>query len=155
MLEMVCQRNGIEFTSAPTLRAEELDAMMEASETPVTLVMVAGSLVDGDMCVVCSAIATDVDEELDRIDKLIKLAKSRGVPIIGVHVTGGIELSDRNSNQAITAIMPNSNAMILVSSEDNVVITGISETEGVRLIRVSDPLEIVEALKEIFTASDS
>jgi len=155
MLETVCKRNGIEVTSAPTLSAEELSAMMEVSETPLTLVMNAGSLVDGDMCIVCSAIATDVDDELNRIYKLIEFAKSRGVPIIGLHVTGGIELSDRNSNQAIEAIMPNSNVMILVSEEENVGIRKISETEGIRLIRVSDPLEIAEALKEMFTASDS
>ena len=155
MLEMVCHRNGIDFKSAAALGAEELEAMIDVSDAPVTLVMVTGSLVDGDMCIVCSAIETDLDDELNRIDKLIEFAKSRGIPIIGVHVTGGIELSDRNSNQAIEAIMPNSNAMILVSAEEHVGIREISETEGILLIRVSDPLDIADALNEIFNAFGS
>lgn len=154
VLELVARKSGFEAESILALTGEQLKEMLAGEGEPMSLVIATGALVQDDACTVCSAIEIDVQGELDRIAGLIEQAHTSGLPIIGLHIAGGFQTLDRTFEQSIEAIMPYADLIILVNSnESDRYLEELSRERDIPLIKLSNTLEIGDALKKLFSSN--
>jgi hypothetical protein len=151
ILGLVCRQLNIPYRNDLMITAQQLKELLEGPDRPKTLIIATGILIEGEACMVCGGIETDVAEETQRVEELIGLAKSMALPIIGMHLDGTFSTPERTFHLAIDSIMPHSDLMLLVSpGEYAKYLRDLSEVSGIPLVEVKDTSAIAELLLDIF-----
>jgi len=151
VLEILSQRNGLEYTNMLALTAEILEEILLLDNSPRTLLLATGVLVESDICTVCGDAEMDIEKEVKRIEDLIVLARESGLLIVGMHIVEAFPTPERSYEQSISLIMPRADLILLVSPGGaDEYFRNLSEVNGIPLISVNSAMELGGALQAIF-----
>jgi len=117
-----------------------------------TLIIVTGASLKG-----MGAAKTSIDDETDRIKKLIAEAKKMGIKIVGAHVEGmerraqGASAGDNSDEISIDAVCPVSD-LILVrkDGDEDKRFTAISTGKKIPMVSFEKNMELSDVLKNLF-----
>ncbi|MCK4432140.1 MAG: hypothetical protein KAW19_12675, partial [Candidatus Aminicenantes bacterium] len=132
--------------------AEDLKAKKEAGTPYKSMIIVMGASLKG-----MGAAGISIDDELDRIAKLIEEAHNQGISIIGAHIEGmkrraqGASVGDNTDELSIDAVAPNSD-LLIINKEGNTDnrFTVIANEKNIPMIEVEKTIELIEEFKKIF-----
>lgn len=129
----------------------ELTYEMNATITPdelgdaKTLVIAVGGSSKG-----LGAAGIDANDEVKRIDAVVKKAKDQGMKIVALH-TGGEGRRGDLSDKFIEAVMPQADYMIVVSTGDkDGFISGIAMENGIPMASVDEIADVIGKLQNTF-----
>jgi len=132
--------------------AEDLKAKKEAGTPYKSMIIVMGASLKG-----MGAAGISIDDELDRMAKLIEEAHNQGISIIGAHIEGmkrraqGAAVGDNTDELSIDAVAPNSD-LLIINKEGNTDnrFTVIANEKNIPMIEVEKTIELIEEFKKIF-----
>jgi hypothetical protein len=117
-----------------------------------TLIIVTGASLKG-----MGAAKTSIDDETDRIKKLIAEAKKMGVKIVGSHVEGmerraqGASAGDNSDEISIDAVCPVSDVLLVrKDGDEDKRFTAISTGKKIPMISFEKNMELSDVLKNLF-----
>lgn len=97
------------------------------------------------------AAGTDMQDEVERINEIIKVAKEKGMTVIGAHIEGEARRVDDNDEKSIKTVAPQSDIIIVrEDSNKDGYFTDLGEEKGVPVYVIEKTLELKQPLKEIF-----
>ena len=139
MVKVLAQKNNLKFTFDKLAKPENL-------KDQSTLVIVTGASTKG-----LGAANIDKDQELARVQAIIKAAKEAKMKIITMHV-GGISRRGKLSDDFNTITAENADCLIVTKNgnEDNF-FTKIAEEKKIELILIDKILDAGEVMKNIFS----
>ena len=131
---------------------DDLKSKKETGTPYKTLVIVMGASLKG-----MGAAGISMENELDRIGKLIAEAKSQGMTVIGAHIEGmkrraqGASAGDTTDEQSIDAVAPNSNLLVIHKdgNADNR-FSIISKEKNIPMLEVEKTIDLVGEFKKLF-----
>lgn len=117
-----------------------------------TLIIVMGASLKG-----MGAAGISMENELDRMAKLIAEAQSQGIVIVGAHIEGmkrrsqGASAGDTTDEQSIDAVAPKSNLLVIhkEGNADNR-FSIIAKEKDIPLIEVEKTIDLVGEFKKLF-----
>ena len=117
-----------------------------------TMIIVMGASLKG-----MGAAGISIDNELDRIGKLIAEARSQGITVIGAHIEGmkrraqGASAGDTTDEQSIDAVAPNADLLVIHKdgNADNR-FSIIAKEKDIPLIAVEKTIDLVGEFKKLF-----
>ncbi|MGM0601948.1 MAG: DUF6305 family protein [Bacillota bacterium] len=141
MVKMICQQAGVECEQKDLLTAADLEG-----SNYKTLIVTMGTSGKG-----MGAAGTNMNQEAERINALIKTAKENGLKVLGAHIEGMSRRVDENDAKSIEIVMPQSDALIIkeASNEDGF-FTEKSKELDIPAIYFDKNMEMGEAVKELF-----
>jgi hypothetical protein len=117
-----------------------------------TLIIVTGASLKG-----MGAAKTSIDDETDRIKKLIAEAKKMGIKIVGAHVEGmerraqGASAGDNSDEISIDAVCPVSDVLLIrKDGDEDKRFTAISTGKKIPMLSFEKNMELSDVLKNLF-----
>lgn len=117
-----------------------------------TLIIVTGASLKG-----MGAAKTSIDDETDRIKKLIAEAKKMGIKIVGSHVEGmerraqGASAGDNSDEISIDAVCPVSDLLLIrKDGDEDKRFTAISTGKKIPMVSFEKNMELSDVLKNLF-----
>lgn len=155
MLKVILQKLGLKYELNALATPADLKAKAQAGTPYKSLVIVMGASLKG-----MGAAGISIDDELKRSAELIDEARKEGIKIIGAHIEGmkrrsqGAAAGDTTDEQAIDAIAPNSD-LLIINKEGNSDgrFTTISKAKNIPMIVVEKNLDLVTELGKLFGKS--
>ncbi len=130
----------------------DLAAKKQEGKPFKTLIVVTGASLKG-----MGAAKVSMDDELDRIKKLIAEAKKTGVRVIGAHVEGmerraqGAAPGDNSDEMSIDAVCPQSDLLLVrKDGDEDKRFTAISTGKKIPLVTFEKNMELGDVLKNLF-----
>jgi hypothetical protein len=117
-----------------------------------SLIIVTGASLKG-----MGAAKVSMDEELDRIKKLIAEARKQGIKVVGAHVEGmerraqGAAPGDNSDEMSIDAVCPQSDLLIVrKDGDEDKRFTAISTGKKIPLVMFEKNMELSDVLKNLY-----
>jgi hypothetical protein len=117
-----------------------------------SLIVVTGASLKG-----MGAAKVSMEEELDRVKKLIAEAKKQGIKIVGAHVEGmerraqGAAPGDNSDEQSIDAVCPQSDLLLVrKDGDEDRRFTAISTGKKIPLVTFEKNMELADVLKNLY-----
>ena len=155
MLKVILHKLGLSYELNALATPADLKAKAQAGTPYKSLVIVMGASLKG-----MGAAGISIDDELKRTAELIDEARKEGIKIIGAHVEGmkrrsqGAAAGDTTDEQAIDAVAPNSDLLIINQEGDSDGrFTTISKAKNIPMIVVEKNLDLVTELGKLFGKS--
>lgn len=155
MLKVILQKLGLEYELNALATPADLKAKAQAGTPYKSLVIVMGASLKG-----MGAAGISIDDEIRRSAELIDEARKEGIKIIGAHIEGmkrrsqGAAAGDTTDEQAIDAIAPNSDLLIInKKGNSDGRFTTISKAKNIPMIVVEKNLDLVTELGKLFGKS--
>lgn len=132
--------------------AADLIAKKKEGKPFKSLIIVTGASLKG-----MGAAKVSIEEELDRVKKLIAEARKQGMKIVGSHVEGmerraqGAAPGDNSDEMSIDAVCPQSDLLIVRKdgNEDNR-FTALSTSKKIPLVMFEKNMELSDVLKNLY-----
>lgn len=138
MVKALLKKGGIEADFEKTVTAEELKGQK-------TLILAIGGSSKG-----LGAAGIKVEDEIARVEKVIKAAKAKGMKIIGMHV-GGAARRGELSDKFVHVAAPYSDYLIVVSEGNkDGIFTKIAADKKIQIDQVDKVAAALEPLKKAF-----
>jgi hypothetical protein len=132
---------------------EDLRQAKEEGDSYKSLIIVMGASLKG-----MGAAGISIDDELDRVAKLIAEARALGITVIGAHIEGmkrraqGADPGDNTDELSIDAVAPNSDILIVHEDGDaDGRFTAIAQDRNIPMVAVEKNLDLFAEMKKIFT----
>ena len=133
--------------------AEDLKQTMEGGDSYKSLIIVMGASLKG-----MGAAGISIDNELNRIAKLIEEARALGITIIGAHIEGmkrraqGANPGDNTDELSIDAVAPKADLLIVRKDGDaDGRFSTIAEDKNIPMVVVEKNLDLFAEIKKIFS----
>jgi hypothetical protein len=104
------------------------------------------------------AAKVSIDDEIDRIKKLMAEAKKQGIKIVGAHVEGmerrsqGAAAGDNSDEQSIDAVCPASDVLLIRrDGDEDKRFTAISTGKKIPLITFEKNMELSDVVKTLYS----
>jgi hypothetical protein len=117
-----------------------------------SLIIVTGASLKG-----MGAAKVSMEEELDRIKKLIAEARKQGIKVVGAHVEGmerraqGAAPGDNSDEQSIDAVCPQSDVLLVrKDGDEDKRFTAISTGKKIPLVTFEKNMELSDVLKNLY-----
>ena len=117
-----------------------------------SLIIVTGASLKG-----MGAAKVSIEEELDRIKKLIAEARKQGIKVVGSHVEGmerraqGAAPGDNSDEQSIDAVCPQSDLLLVrKDGDEDKRFTAISTGKKIPLVAFEKNMELSDVLKNLY-----
>ncbi len=117
-----------------------------------SLIIVTGASLKG-----MGAAKVSIDDELDRVKKLIAEAKKQGIKVVGAHVEGmerraqGAAPGDNSDELSINAVCPQSDLLIVrKDGDEDKRFTAISTGKKIPLLIFEKNMELADVLKNLY-----
>ena len=117
-----------------------------------SLIIVTGASLKG-----MGAAKVSIEEELDRVKKLIAEAKKQGIKIVGSHVEGmerrsqGAAPGDNSDEMSIDAVCPNADLLLVrKDGDEDKRFTAISTSRKIPLVTFEKNMELSDVLKNLY-----
>jgi len=155
MLKVILHKLGLSYELNALATPADLKAKAQAGTPYKSLVIVMGASLKG-----MGAAGISIDDELKRTAELIDEARKEGIKVIGAHIEGmkrrsqGAAAGDTTDEQAIDAVAPNSDLLIINKDGDSDGrFTTISKARNIPMIVVEKNLDLVTELGKLFGKS--
>lgn len=132
---------------------EDLKLAKQGGEEYKTLIIVMGASLKG-----MGAAGISIDNELDRISKLITEAREQGITIIGAHIEGmkrraqGADPGDNTDELSIDAVAPNADLLIVrEDGNSDGRFSSIADDKNIAMIVVEKNLDLFAEMKKLFS----
>lgn len=132
--------------------AADLVAKKKEGKPFKSLIIVTGASLKG-----MGAAKVSMEEELDRIKKLIAEAKKQGIKVVGSHVEGmerrsqGAAPGDNSDEMSIDAVCPQSDLLLVrKDGDEDKRFTAISTGKKIPLVMFEKNLELSDVLKNLY-----
>ena len=143
---------GIEYVYNLQASAADLIAKKKEGKPFKSLIIVTGASLKG-----MGAAKVSIEEEIDRIKKLIAEARKQGLKVVGSHVEGmerraqGAAPGDNSDEQSIDAVCPQSDVMIVrKDGDEDKRFTTISTGKKIPLVMFEKNMELSDVLKNLY-----
>lgn len=141
MVAQICKTINLEIEQKDLLKADYL----KENEFN-TIIITMGTSGKG-----MGAAGTNMKSEANRINEIIKVAKEKGMIIIGAHIEGEARRVDDNDAKSIEIVAPKSDIIIVrTDSNKDGYFTELGEEKEIPVYVIEQTLELTEPLKEIF-----
>lgn len=138
MVSVLLKKSGVEATLDKNITGDKLGA-------DKTVVIAIGGSSKG-----LGAAGIKVEDELARTEQLLKIAKEKGIKIVGLHV-GGEQRRGELSDKFVNATIGECDYLIVVEDGNkDQLFTKVAEEKKIPLVLVPKISGAVEPLKEIF-----
>lgn len=138
MIKILAQKNNLKFTFDKLAKPEQL-------KDHATLLLVAGSSTKG-----LGAANIDKDQELARVQALIKAAKAAKMTIVAMHV-GGPSRRGKLSDEFNTFAVENADCLVIVKSgNDDSFFSKIAETKKIPIFLIDKIVDAGNVMNQIF-----
>ncbi|MFB0565998.1 MAG: DUF6305 family protein [Candidatus Aminicenantaceae bacterium] len=152
MLKVILKKLNLDFELNSLATVKDLRAKLNAGTPYKSLIIVMGASLKG-----MGAAGISIDNELDRISKLIEEARRQGIKIVGAHIEGmkrraqGAAVGDNTDELSIDAVAPNSDLLIIkkAGNTDNR-FTIIADEKKIPMIEVEKNSDLLTELKKVF-----
>jgi ABC-type proline/glycine betaine transport system substrate-binding protein len=155
MLKVILHKLGLSYELNALATPADLKAKAQAGTPYKSLIIVMGASLKG-----MGAAGISIDDELKRTAELIDEARKEGIKVIGAHIEGmkrrsqGAAAGDTTDEQAIDAVAPNSDLLIINKEGDSDGrFTTISKAKNIPMIVVEKNLDLVTELGKLFGKS--
>lgn len=145
-------RLSIEHVYNMQASAADLAAKKKEGKPFKSLIIVTGASLKG-----MGAAKVSMEEELDRIKKLIAEAKKQGIKVVGSHVEGmerraqGAAPGDNSDEQSIDAVCPQSDVLLVrKDGDEDKRFTAISTGKKIPLVTFEKNMELSDVLKNLY-----
>jgi hypothetical protein len=145
-------RLGIEHVFNMQASAADLAAKKKEGKPFKSLIIVTGASLKG-----MGAAKVSMEEELDRIKKLIAEARKQGIKVVGAHVEGmerraqGAAPGDNSDEQSIDAVCPQSDVLLVrKDGDEDKRFTAISTGKKIPLVTFVKNMELSDVLKNLY-----
>ena len=145
-------RLGIEHVFNMQASAADLAAKKKEGKPFKSLIIVTGASLKG-----MGAAKVSMEEELDRIKKLIAEARKQGIKVVGSHVEGmerraqGAAPGDNSDEQSIDAVCPQSDLLLVrKDGDEDKRFTAISTGKKIPLVTFEKNMELSDVLKNLY-----
>ena len=130
----------------------DLQAKKKEGKPFKSLIIVTGASLKG-----MGAAKVSIDEELDRVKKLIAEAKKQGMKIVGAHVEGmerraqGAAPGDNSDELSIDTVCPQSDILLVrKDGDEDKRFTAISTGKKIPLVMFEKNMELSDGLKNLY-----
>lgn len=138
MAKALMKKANIQFENNNVIQAEDLGATK-------TLIVTVGGSSKG-----LGAAGIKVEDEIERVESLLKTAKEKGIKIIGLHI-GGAARRGGMSDKFLDATIPNVDKIIVVEDGNkDEIFTEIAKNKNIEIEIVPKITNVVEPLKKSF-----
>lgn len=152
-MKLKLQHEPKAYTINTTATAEDLKQTKEEHDSFKSLIIVMGASLKG-----MGAAGISIDDELDRVAKLIAEARALGITIIGAHIEGmkrraqGADPGDNTDELSIDTVAPNADILIVRKDGDaDGRFTTIAQDGNIPMVVVEKNLDLFAEMKKIFT----
>ena len=143
---------GIEHVYNLQASANDLVARKKEGKPFKSLIVVVGASLKG-----MGAAKVSIEDEIDRIKKLIAEARKQGMKVVGAHVEGmerraqGAAPGDNSDEQSIDAVCPQSDIMVVrKDGDEDKRFTTISTGKNIPLMMFEKNMELSDVLKSLY-----
>ena len=143
---------NIEYVYNLQASVSDLAARKKEGKPFKSLIIVTGASLKG-----MGAAKTSIDDETDRIKKLMAEAKKLGIKIVGAHVEGmerraqGASAGDNSDEISIDAVCPVSDLLLVrKDGDEDKRFTAISTGKKIPMISFEKNMELSDVLKNLF-----
>jgi hypothetical protein len=143
---------GIEHVYNLQASANDLVARKKEGKPFKSLIVVVGASLKG-----MGAAKVSIEDEIDRIKKLIAEARKQGMKVVGAHVEGmerraqGAAPGDNSDEQSIDAVCPQSDIMVVrKDGDEDKRFTTISTGKKIPLVLFEKNMELSDVLKNLY-----
>jgi len=141
------------YTAMMQAEAEDLISAQESGTPYRSLIVVMGASLKG-----MGAAGISIEDELSRIESLIKKAQQQGITVIGAHIEGmkrraqGAAPGDNTDELSIDTVAPHSDILVInkEGNEDRR-FSIIAEKNNIPMVVVEKNLELMTELKKMFS----
>lgn len=151
-IKVFLARLNIEHVYNLQASISDLAAKKKEGKPFKSLIIVTGASLKG-----MGAAKTSIDDETDRIKKLIAEAKKSGIRIVGAHVEGmerraqGASAGDNSDEISIDAVCPVSDLLLIrKDGDEDKRFTAISTGKKIPMIAFEKNMELADVLKNLF-----
>ena len=138
MVVILAKRSGLDHTLEKSAQPADLDGVK-------TLVLSLGASLKG-----LGAAGLDVQQEKERLAGLVAEARTRGLPILCLHL-GGQDRRGTLSDEFITTILPSASLAIVVrSGNQDGLFTRICRQHEIPLVEVERTVDAMEPFRQAF-----
>ncbi|MGA3245478.1 MAG: DUF6305 family protein [Bacteroidota bacterium] len=145
-------RLGVDHVYNMQASVSDLAAKKKEGKPFKSLIIVTGASLKG-----MGAAKVSMDEELDRIKKLIAEAKKQGIKVVGAHVEGmerraqGAAPGDNSDEMSIDAVCPQSDLLVVrKDGDEDKRFTAISTGKKIPLVMFEKNMELSDVLKNLY-----
>ena len=147
MVKLIFNRANIENHHDDLLTAEWLKEQAAQGQGFRTLVITTGTSMKG-----MGAAGTDIDVEIDRIEKLICEAMEQGMTVIGAHIEGMGRRVDHTDALSIETVCNQADVLMVIDDSDSDgYFAELAAKRGIPLLKGPQALNFVELLEGLFT----
>jgi len=143
---------GIDYVYNLQASAPDLAAKKKEGKPFKSLIVVVGASLKG-----MGAAKVSIEDEIDRVKKLIAEARKQGLKVVGAHVEGmerraqGAAPGDNSDEQSIDAVCPQSDVMLVrKDGDEDKRFTTISTGKKIPLILFEKNMELSDVLKNLY-----
>jgi len=138
IVKLLANRINLKIASNPFMKAEALEGNK-------TLIIIIGGSGKG-----LGAAGVDIQEESERAEELIAVAKEKGIKIIGMHL-GGSTRRGPNSAVMIDLITPNCDYVVVrADGNEDGIFTTICSQNNIPLTLIEKTTQVADILKALF-----
>ena len=145
-------RLGTDYVYNMQASASDLAAKKKDGKPFKSLIIVTGASLKG-----MGAAKVSMEDELDRVKKLIAEAKKQGIKVVGAHVEGmerraqGAAPGDNSDEQSIDAVCPQSDLLLVrKDGDEDKRFTAISSGKKIPLVTFEKNMELSDVLKTLY-----
>jgi hypothetical protein len=145
-------RLNLDYVYNTTATVNDLAARKKEGKPFKSLVIVTGASLKG-----MGAAKVSIEDELDRVKKLIAEAKKQGIKIVGAHVEGmerraqGAAPGDNSDEQSIDVVCPQSDILVVrKDGDEDKRFTAISTGKKIPLVTFEKNMELSDVLKNLY-----
>ncbi len=145
-------RLSMEYVYNLQASVTDLAAKKKEGKPFKSLIIVTGASLKG-----MGAAKVSIEEELDRIKKLIAEAKKQGIKVVGAHVEGmerrsqGAAPGDNSDELSIDAVCPQSDVLLVrKDGDEDKRFTAISTGKKIPLVTFEKNMELADVLKNLY-----
>jgi hypothetical protein len=145
-------RLGMDYVFNMQASVTDLAAKKKEGKPYKSLIIVTGASLKG-----MGAAKVSMEEELDRVKKLIAEAKKQGIKIVGSHVEGmerrsqGAAPGDNSDEQSIDAVCPQADVLLVrKDGDEDKRFTAISTGKKIPLVMFEKNMELSDVLKNLY-----
>jgi hypothetical protein len=143
---------GIDYVYNLQASASDLVAKKKEGKAFKSLIIVVGASLKG-----MGAAKVSIEDEIDRIKKMIAEARKQGMKVVGAHVEGmerraqGAAPGDNSDEQSIDAVCPQSDVMLVrKDGDEDKRFTTISTGKKIPLVMFEKNMELSDVLKNLY-----
>lgn len=151
-IKVFLARLNIEHVYNLQASISDLAAKKKEGKPFKSLIIVTGASLKG-----MGAAKSSIDDETDRIKKLIAEAKKSGIKIVGAHVEGmerraqGASAGDNSDEISIDAVCPVSDLLLIrKDGDEDKRFTAISTGKKIPMVSFEKNMELADVLKNLF-----